>query len=141
MRFMVLIKANKETEAGVLPSEQLIAEMVKYNEELMKAGVMLAAEGLHPSAKGARVKYANGKFTITDGPFAETKELFAGYWLWQCKSLEEAIAWARRIPNPRDEEGEVEIRQVFDVEEFGEKFTPGLKEQEERLRTQMAAKK
>jgi len=141
MRFMVLIKANKETEAGVLPSQQLLTEMMKYNEELVNAGVMLAGEGLHPSSKGARVKYANGKFTVTDGPFAETKELIAGFWMWQCKSLEEAVTWAKRMPNPHDEEGECEIRQVFDAEDFGEAFTPELREQEERLRAQTAAKK
>ncbi len=107
MRFMVLIKANKETEAGVLPSQQLLTEMGKFNEELVKAGVMLAGEGLHPSSKGARVKYANGKFTVTDGPFVETKELIAGFWMWQCKSLEEATGWAKRIPNPHNEEGQV----------------------------------
>lgn len=141
MRFIVLIKANKETEAGVMPSQQLLTEMMKYNEELVNAGVMLAGEGLHPSSKGARVKYANGKFTVTDGPFAETKELIAGFWMWQCKSLEDAVAWAKRMPNPHNEEGQVEIRQIFDMEDFGAALTPELKEQEARLRAQTAAKK
>lgn len=141
MRFVVMIKANKETEAGVLPSQQLLTEMGNFNEELVKAGVMLAGEGLHPSSKGARVKFANGKFTVTDGPFAETKELIAGFWIWQCKSLAEAIAWAKRIPNPHNEEGQVEIRQIFEVEDFGDAFAPELKEQEERLRAQAAMKK
>lgn len=141
MRFVVMIKANKETEAGVLPSQQLLTEMGNFNEELVKAGVMLAGEGLHPSSKGARVKFANGKFTVTDGPFAETKELIAGFWIWQCKSLAEAIAWAKRIPNPHNEEGQVEIRQIFEVEDFGDAFAPELKEQEERLRAQAATKK
>lgn len=141
MRFIVMIKANKATEAGVMPSEQLLTEMGKFNEELVNAGVMLAGEGLHPSSKGARVKFANGKFTVTDGPFAETKELIAGFWIWQCKSLDEAIAWAKRMPNPDNEEGEVEIRQIFEAEDFGEAFTPELKEQEDRLREQIAAKK
>jgi hypothetical protein len=141
MKFMVMIKANKQTEAGDLPSQQLLTEMGQYNEELVKAGVMLGGEGLHPSAKGARVHFANGKFTVTDGPFAETKELIAGFWMWQCKSLQEAIAWAKRIPNPHNEEGQVEIRQIFDAEDFGAAFTPELREQEERLRAQIAAKK
>lgn len=141
MRFIVMIKANKATEAGVMPSEQLLTEMGKFNEELVNAGVMLAGEGLHPSVKGARVKFANDKFTVTDGPFAETKELIAGFWIWQCKSLDEAIAWAKRMPNPDNEEGEVEIRQIFEAEDFGEAFTPELKEQEDRLREQIAAKK
>lgn len=141
MRFIVMIKANKNTEAGVMPSEQLLTEMMQYNEELAKAGVMLAGEGLHPSLKGVRVKYANGEFTVTDGPFAETKELIAGFWMWQCNSLEEGIAWAKRIPNPDNEEGEVEIRQIFEAEDFGENLTPDVKAQEERLREQVAAKK
>lgn len=141
MRFIVMIKANKNTEAGVMPSQHLLTEMGKFNEELVNAGVMLAGEGLHPSSKGARVKFANDKFTVTDGPFAETKELIAGFWIWQCKSLDEAIAWAKRMPNPDNEEGEVEIRQIFEAEDFGEAFTPELKEQEDRLREQIAAKK
>jgi hypothetical protein len=141
MRVVVLIKANEKTEAGVMPSEQLLAEMGKYNEDLVKAGVMLAGEGLHPSSKGARVKYAKGKLTVTDGPFTEAKELICGFWIWQVKSLDEAIEWAKRIPNPDDEEGEVEIRQVFEAEDFGAEFTPELREQEARLRAQLADKK
>ena len=141
MRVMVLIKANEKTEAGVMPSEKMLTEMGKYNEELVKAGVMLAGEGLHPSSKAARVKFSKGKTTVTDGPFTEAKELICGFWLWQVKSMEEAIEWARRIPNPHDEEGEVEIRQVFEMEDFGAEFTPELREQEERLRKQLAEKK
>ena len=141
MRVMVLIKANKESEEGVLPDEQLLTEMGKYNEELVKAGVMLAGEGLHPSSKGARVKFSGGKQTVIDGPFAETKELIAGFWLWQVKSLEEAIKWVKRCPNPfPDMESEIEIRQVFEAEDFGAEFTPELREQEERLRAQIAKK-
>jgi hypothetical protein len=140
MRFMVIVKANKDSEAGVMPSEELLTEMGKFNEELAKAGVLLAAEGLHPSSKGARVKFSGGKRTVIDGPFAETKELIAGFWLWQVKSKEEAIEWVKRMPNPHDEEGEVEIRQVFEVEDFGPEFTPELREQEERLRAQLDAK-
>jgi hypothetical protein len=141
MKYIVLIKANKDTEAGVMPSEQLLTEMGKFNEELVNAGVMLAGEGLHPSSKGARVKCTGGKYIVTDGPFAETKELICGFWIWQVKSLEEAIEWAKRIPNPDNEDGEVEIRQVFDAADFGDEFTPELREQEERLRAQMEAKK
>jgi len=141
MRVIVLIKANKDTEAGVMPSEELLTAMGKYNEDLVKAGVMLAGEGLHPSSKGARVKCSGGKITVTDGPFTETKELICGFWIWQVKSMEEAIEWARRIPNPHDEEGEVEIRQVFEMEEFGDVITPELREQEDRLRAQLAEKK
>jgi len=139
MRFMILVKANKESEAGVLPDEKILTEMGKYNEELVKAGVMLAGEGLHPSSKGARIKFSGGKFTVTDGPFAETKELLAGFWLWQVKSKEEAIAWVKRSPFGEGEE--IEIRQVFEAEDFGEALTPELREQEERLRAQTAAKK
>jgi len=140
MRVMVLIKADKDTEAGVPPSEQLLAEMGKYNEELVKAGVMLAGEGLHPSSKGARVKFSGGKATVIDGPFTEAKELIAGFWLWQVKSIDEAIEWVKRIPNPDGvEEGEIEIRQVFEAADFGAEFTPELQEQEERLRTQIEA--
>jgi hypothetical protein len=138
MRFMILIKATKDTEAGVMPSEQLLTEMGKFNEELVKAGVMLAGEGLHPSSKGARIKFSGGKRTVIDGPFAETKELIAGYWLWQCKSKEEAIEWMMRCPNPHNEDGEVEIRQVFEAEDFGAEFTPELRQQEERVRAQAA---
>jgi len=136
MRFMILIKATKDSEAGVMPSEQLLTEMGKFNEDLVKAGVMLAGEGLHPSAKGARVKFSGEKRTVIDGPFAETKELLAGFWLWQVKSKEEAIEWVKRCPNPRNEDCEVELRQVFEAEDFGAEFTPALREQEERLRTQ-----
>jgi hypothetical protein len=139
MRFMILIKANENTEAGVLPDEKLLTEMGKFNEELVNAGVMLAGEGLHPSSKGARVKFSGGKTTVIDGPFAETKELIAGFWLWQVGSMEEAIEWVKRIPNPHDEETEIEIRQVFEAEDFGPAFTPELREQEERLRAQMDA--
>ena len=138
MRFMILIKATKDSEAGVMPSERLLTEMGNFNEELVKAGVMLAGEGLHPTAKGARVKFSNGQRTVIDGPFAETKELIAGYWLWQCKSKEEAIDWVKRCPNPYNEDGEVEIRQVLEAEDFGAEFTPELREQEEHLRKQAA---
>ena len=141
MRFMVIVKADKNTEAGVLPDEKMLAAMGKYNEELVKAGVMLAGEGLHPSSKGARVKFSGAKRTVVDGPFAETKELVAGYWIWQCKSLAEAIEWARRCPNPTGHESQLEIRQVFEAEDFGAEFTPELREQEERLREQIAARK
>jgi hypothetical protein len=140
MRFMVIVKANKDSEAGIMPSEELLTEMGKFNEELVKAGVMLAGEGLQPSSKGARVRFSGEKRTVIDGPFAETKELVGGFWLWQCKSLEEAIEWARRCPNPTGEESELEIRQVFEAEDFGPEFTPELREQEERLRAEMEAK-
>ena len=140
MRVMVIIKADKDSEAGILPSEQLLAEMGKYNEELVKAGVMLAGEGLHPSSKGARVKFSGGKTTVIDGPFTEAKELIAGFWLWQVKSMEEAVEWVKRIPNPDGvEEAEIEIRQVFEAEDFGAEFTPELREQEDRLRVQIEA--
>ena len=141
MRVIVMIRANKDTEAGVMPSEELLTAMGKYNEELVKAGVMLAGEGLHPSSKGARVKSSKGKLTVTDGPFTETKELICGFWIWQVKSMEEAIEWARRMPNPHNEDGEVEIRPVFEAEDFGEEFTPELREQEERLRRELDSKK
>ena len=141
MRFMVIIKANKDSEAGVMPSERLLTEMEKFNEELVKAGVMLAGEGLHPSSKGARVKFSGGKQTVIDGPFAETKELIAGFWLLQVKSKEEAIEWVKRCPNPLEGEAEIEIRQVFEAEDFGSEFTPELRKQEERVRDQVAAKK
>jgi hypothetical protein len=141
MRFMVLVKATKSSEAGVLPSEELLAAMGKYNEELVKAGVMLAGEGLHPSSKGARVRFEGEKRTVIDGPFAETKELVAGFWLWKCASLQEAIEWARRCPNPMPEESELEIRQVFEAEDFGAEFTPELREQEEKLRAQIEQQK
>src|SRR3990172_6778391 len=136
MRFMVMVKANKDSEAGVMPSEQLLTEMGKFNEELVKAGVMLAGEWLHPTSKGARVRFSGGQRTVIDGPFAETKELIAGYWLWQVKSKEEAIEWVKRCPNPYNEDGEVEIRQVFEAEDFGAEFTPELRAQEERVRAQ-----
>ncbi|MEA2693553.1 MAG: hypothetical protein QOJ16_2940 [Acidobacteriota bacterium] len=140
MRFMVIIKATQDSEAGVMPSEKLLTEMGQFNEELVKAGVMLAGEGLHPSAKGARVRFSGTKRTVIDGPFAETKELIAGFWLWQVKSKEEAIEWVKRCPNPFDGESEVEIRQVFEAEDFGAEFTPELREQEERLRAEIAGK-
>lgn len=140
MRVMVLIKANKDSETGVLPDEKLLTEMGNFNEELVKAGVMLAGEGLHPSSKGARVKFSGTKRVVTDGPFAETKELIAGFWIWQVKSLEEAIEWAKKCPNPTGEEGEIEIRQIFEAADFGDAFTPELREQEERLRSQVAQK-
>jgi hypothetical protein len=140
MRVMVLIKADEDTEAGVMPSEQLLAEMGKYNEELVKAGVMLAGEGLHPSSKGKRVRFSGEKRTVIDGPFAETKELIAGFWLWQVKSMDEAIEWVKRCPNPTGVESEIEIRPVFEAEDFGPEFTPELREQEERLRAQIAEK-
>jgi hypothetical protein len=138
MRFMVMVKATKDSEAGVLPSETLLAEMGKYNEELVKAGVMLAGEGLQPSSKGARVRFSGTKRTVIDGPFTETKELVAGFWLWQVKSKQEAIEWVKRCPNPMPGESEIEIRQVFEAADFGEAFTPELQEQEKRLGAQMA---
>ncbi len=137
MRFMIVVKATKNSEAGLLPSQELLAAMMKYNEELIKAGVMLSAEGLQPSSKGARVKFSGDKRTVIDGPFAETKELIAGFWLWQCKSRKEAIEWVKRCPNPMPgEESQIEIRQVFEADDFGAEFTPELREQEERLRAQ-----
>jgi len=136
MRFMVLVKANEDSEAGVMPTEEQLAEMGRFNEEMVKAGVMLAGEGLHPTSKGARVKFSGSERTVTDGPFTETKELVAGYWLIQVKSREEAIEWIKRCPNPHDGESEIEIRQVFEAEDFGEEFTPELREQEERIRAQ-----
>ncbi len=137
MRFMIIVKATKDSEAGVMPSEQLLTEMGKFNEELVKAGVMLAGEGLQPSSKGARVKFSGNKRTVVDGPFAETKELIAGYWLWHCQSKEEAIEWVKRCPNPMPGKSEIEILQVFEAEDFGAEFTPELREQEERLREQI----
>ncbi|HEV7474952.1 MAG TPA: YciI family protein [Pyrinomonadaceae bacterium] len=134
MKVMVLVKANKESESGVMPDEKILTEMGKYNEELVKAGVMLAGEGLQPSSKGARVKFAGGKKIVTDGPFAETKELVAGFWLWKVKSMDEAIEWLKRAPF---EETELEIRPLFEMDDFGAEFTPELREQEERLRAQM----
>jgi hypothetical protein len=140
MRFMIIVKASKDSEAGVLPDEKLLTEMGKYNEELVKAGVMLAGEGLQPSSKGARVRFSDEKRTVIDGPFAETKELIAGFWLWQVQSLDEAIEWVKRCPNPMGVESEIEIRQVFEADDFGAEFTPELREQEERLRRQMTTK-
>jgi hypothetical protein len=140
MRFMIFIKANKDSEAAKMPSQQLLAEMGKFNEELVRAGVMVAGEGLHPSSKGARVRFSGKQRTVIDGPFTETKELIAGFWLWQVKSKEEAIEWVKRCPNPHDEAGEIEIRQVFEAEDFGAEFTPELREQEDRLRAQIGAK-
>jgi hypothetical protein len=137
MRFIVMVKATKDSEAGVMPSEELLTAMMKYNEELVKAGIMLAGEGLHPSSKGARVRFSGDKRMVIDGPFAETKELVAGFWLWQCKSKEEAIAWLKRCPNPMPgQEAEIEIRQIFAPEDFGAAMTPELREQEDRLRAQ-----
>jgi hypothetical protein len=142
MRFMGIVKATKDSEAGVLPDEKLLAEMGKFNEELVKAGVLLAGEGLHPSSKGARVRFSGAKRTVIDGPFAETKELVAGFWLLQVKSKEEAIEWIKRCPNPSPgTESEIEIRQVFEAEDFGAEFTPELRDQEERLRAQIAEKR
>ena len=138
MRVMVLVKADKDTEASVMPTEQLLRDMGNYNEDLVKAGIMLAGEGLHPTSKGARVRFADGKKTVIDGPFAETKELVAGFWLWQVKSMDEAIEWLKRAPF---EGTEVEIRPVFEAEDFGAEFTPELREQEERLRAETAARK
>jgi len=136
MRFMVMVKATKESEAGVMPSQELLAEMGRYNEELAKAGVLLAGEGLHPSSRGVRVRFSGEKRTVIDGPFTETKELVAGFWLMQVRSKEEVIEWVRRCPNPFDGESEIEIRQVFEPEDFGEALTPELRAQEERLRQQ-----
>jgi hypothetical protein len=136
MRFMILVKADKNSEAGIMPSTELLTEMGRYNEELARAGVLLAGEGLHPSSKGARVKFSGAERIVTDGPFAETKELIAGFWLWQVKSKEEAIAWVKRCPMPHNAEAEIEIRQVFEAEDFGPEFTPELRAQEERLRAQ-----
>ena len=139
MRFMVVVKATKNSEAGMLPTKDLLAAMGRFNDELVKAGVMLAGEGLQPSAKGKRVKFAAGKRTVVDGPFAETKELIAGFWLWQCKSMDEAVEWVKRCPDPMPgEESEIEIRQVFEAEDFGAEFTPELRAQEERQRAESA---
>jgi hypothetical protein len=140
MKFLILVKATQDSEAGVMPSEKLLTEMGKYNEELVKAGIMLGGEGLHPSSKGARVRFSGTQRTVVDGPFAETKELVAGFWLWQVNSRAEAIEWVKRCPNPMLEDSEIEIRQVYEAEDFGAEFTPELREQEERLRKQIAAK-
>lgn len=138
MRVMVMVKASKNSEAGVMPTEKLLADMGKFNEDLVKAGIMLAGEGLHPSSKGKRVRFSGGSKTVIDGPFAETKELVAGYWLWQVKSMDEALEWAKRCPNPMPgEEAELEIRPVFEADDFGKEFTPELRAQEERLRAEV----
>ena len=142
MRFAVLVRATKESETGVMPDEKLLADMGRYNEELVKAGVMLAGEGLQPSSKGARVRFSGAKRSIVDGPFTETKELIAGFWIWQVKSLEEAIEWVKRCPNPfPGTESEIEIRQIFEAEDFGAEFTPELRAQEERLRAELDQRK
>ena len=137
MKFMVLVKATQDSEAGKLPTQELLAAMGKFNEELVKAGVMLAGEGLQPSSKGARVKFSGKQRLVTDGPFTETKELIAGFWLWEVASLQDAIDWVKRCPNPHEGESEIEIRQVFTAEDFGEAFTPELREREEGLRAQL----
>jgi hypothetical protein len=139
MRFMILVKADKNTEAGVMPTQQQLTEMGAFNEELVKAGIMLDGEGLHPSSKGARVKFSGDQRTVIDGPFAETKELVAGYWIWQVKSKAEAIEWVKRCPNPTGAESEIEIRQLFEMEDFGAELTPELREQEQRLRMETEA--
>src|ERR671935_195835 len=139
MRVMVLIKATEQSEAGEMPSQELLEHMTAFNEELVKAGVMLAGEGLHPSSKGVRVEFSGRERKVIDGPFTETKELLAGYWVWQVKSMDEAIEWARRMPNPTGEHGVVEIRPVFEADDFGEEFTPALREREARLRAQTEA--
>ncbi len=141
MRVMVVVKATDDSEAGVMPSEQLLTEMGAYNDELVKAGIMLAGEGLHPSSKGARVRFSGDQRTVIDGPFAETKELIAGFWLWQVRSMDEAIEWLKRCPNPMPGESEIELRPVFEAEDFGAEFTPELREQEERQRAAIEARK
>ena len=141
MRFIVLVKASRNSEAGVMPDQKLLAAMGKYNEELVKAGVMLAGEGLHPSSKGARIHFSGDQRTVVNGPFPETKQLVAGFWLWRVKSKEEAIEWARRCPNPTGDEGEIELRQVFEAEDFGAELTPELRKREERLRDEMERQK
>lgn len=138
MRFMIIVKATKTSEAGEMPDEKLLADMGRFNEELVKAGIMLAGEGLHPSSKGVRVRFSGAERTVIDGPFAETKELVAGFWLWRVKSLDEAIEWVKRCPNPMKGESEIEIRQVFEAEDFGEEFTPELRAREEKLRAEIA---
>jgi hypothetical protein len=137
MRVMVMVKATKDSEAGVMPTQKLMEEMGKFNEELVKAGIMQAGEGLKPSSQGARVRFSGPKRTVIDGPFAETKELVAGYWLWNVKSMQEAIDWVKRCPNPMNEDSDIEIRPLFEAEDFGAEFTPELREQEERLRAQI----
>jgi len=140
MRVMVIVKASKESEAGKMPSQKLLEEMGNFNEQLVKAGIMLAGDGLHPSSRGKRVKFSGTKRTVVDGPFAETKELVAGFWIWQVRSLEEAVEWVRRCPNPMPGDSEIEIRPVFEAEDFGAEFTPELREQEQRLRNQIEAR-
>ena len=139
MRVMVIVKADRNSEAGVMPSEQLLTEMGAYNEELVKAGIMLAGDGLHPSSRGKRVLFSGSKRTVTDGPFAETKELIAGFWIWQVKSMDEAVEWVKRCPNPMNEDSIIEIRPIFEAEDFGAEFTPELRAQEDRLRAQLEA--
>ena len=139
MKVVVLVKANQDSEEGVMPSTEMLTAMGNYNDELVKAGIMLAGEGLHPSSKGAKVKFSGDKRSVVDGPFSEAKELIAGFWIWQVRSMDEAIEWAKRCPNPTGEESELEIRQVFEAEDFGDEFTPELREQEERIRAQAAA--
>lgn len=140
MRFMIIVKATQDSEAGIMPSEELLTAMGAYNEQLVKAGIMLAGDGLHPSSKGARVRFSGPKRAVIDGPFAETKELIAGFWIWQCKSMEEAVEWVKRCPNPMPGDSEIEIRRIFEAEDFGEAFTPELREQEERIRAEAAKK-
>ncbi len=140
MRVMVIVKATKSSEEGQLPDERMLSEMGKYNEELAKAGIMLAGEGLHPSSNGKRVRFDGDRRTVVDGPFAETKELIAGFWLWQVRSMDEAVEWVKRCPNPMPEESEIEIRQVFEADDFGAEFTPELREQEDRIREQIASR-
>jgi hypothetical protein len=137
MRVMVMVKATEESEAGVMPSEQLLTDMMKFNEELVNAGVMLAGEGLHPSSKAKRVRFSGAKRTVIDGPFPETKELIAGYWIWKVKSIEEAVEWVKRCPNPMNSESDIDIRPIFEAEDFGAELTPKLKEQEDRLRSKI----
>ncbi len=141
MRVMVIVKASKESESGAMPDQKILAEMGKFNEELVKAGVLLAADGLHPTSKGKRVRFSGGKRTVIDGPFTETKELIAGFWLWQVRSMEEAVEWVKRCPNPHPGESEIEIRQVFEAEDFGAELTPELREQDERVRQQLEKQK
>jgi len=141
MRFMVIVKATKDSEAGVMPTQELLAAMGKYNEDLVNAGIMLSGEGLHPSSRGARVRFSGDRRTVVDGPFPETKDLIAGFWLWQVRSKEEAIEWVKRCPNPMPGDSEIEIRQLFEAEDFGEQFTPELKEQAERIYDQVSGKK
>ena len=138
MRFMIIVRASEDSEAGKLPSTELLTAMGKYNEELVKAGILLAAEGLRPSSQGARIKFSGSKRTVVDGPFTETKELVAGFWLWQCRSYEEAIEWAKRCPNPTGEDGEIEVRQVYEMEDLGDQFTAELRAQEQRIGERMS---